>query len=100
MTGRPGEHPLDPWSVVHLGSGVALGLLLRGPVGAVVTLALLLLYEGFEALLRRAKRKPGGKGVFEHESWTNIAHDVLLGQVGWLFAQGAPPLPPAGWLPW
>ena len=100
MTGKPGEHPLDPWSIVHFASGVALGLLLRGPLGAAVTLALLLGYEALEAVLRRIRRKPGGKGLFEHESWGNIAHDVLFGQVGWLFAQGAPSLPLADALPW
>ena len=98
MTGKPGESPLDPWSVVHFASGAGLGLLLRGPVGAAVTLGLLVLYEAFEGALRRVKRR--GKGLFEHESWRNIAYDVLFGQLGWLFAQGAPPVPGLGWLPW
>lgn len=88
MTGRPGEPPLDPWSIVHTAAGLALGLVVRDIGWA---LALLLAYEAFEAVLRRVKR--GGKGLFEHESWPNIWYDVLFGSVGWLFAQGMPALP-------
>lgn len=91
MSGRPGEHPLDPWSIVHVGAGLALGLAVRDIVWA---LALLLAYEVFEAGLRRVKRH--GKGLFEYESWPNIWYDVLFGTVGWLFAQGMPPAP---WTP-
>src|SRR5687768_7594259 len=78
VTGKPGEAPLDPWSIVHFGSGLAVGLVLRSPVAA---LAALVLYEGFEGLLRRVKRQ-GGKGLFEHESWANITYDVLFGMMG------------------
>lgn len=92
MTGKPGEPPLDPWSIVHFASGLALGALFRGVVGAVVTLVLLVLYEVLEGALRRVKAKPGGKGLFEHESWKNIAYDVLFGMLGWVFAQGLPAL--------
>ena len=91
MSGRPGEDPLDGWSVVHVLAGVGVGLLVRD---ALLALLLLVAYEGFEAALRRVKpRGKQGKGLFEHESWTNIGYDVLFGFVGWVFAQGMRPLP-------
>jgi hypothetical protein len=76
---RKGEAPFDLWSWVHLGSGAALGLVLASPLWAA---GLLLLYEGFEALLRRIKTEEGG--LFEYESWPNIAADVLVGLVGFI----------------
>jgi hypothetical protein len=87
VTGRPGEPPLDPWSVVHVAAGLALGLVVRD---ALLAFVLILGYEVLEAGLRRVKR--GGKGLFEYESWPNIWYDVLFGVVGWLFAQGMPAL--------
>ncbi|MEK6976757.1 MAG: hypothetical protein AABY18_10520 [Candidatus Thermoplasmatota archaeon] len=92
MSGKPGEPPLDPWSFVHLGSGGALGLVLHGS-WALLALALLVVYEALEGVLRRVKRR--GKGIFEYESWSNIAYDVLFGMMGWLFAQGLPAVPVA-----
>lgn len=89
MTGRPGEAPLDGWSIVHLGAGLAVGLVVRNPL---LALALIVAYEAFEGGLRRVKPRGAGKGLFEHESWTNIRHDVLFGTLGWLFAQGMPHL--------
>lgn len=96
VTGKPGEPPLDPWSIVHFTSGLALGVLLRD---ALVVLVLLVAYEGFEGVLRRVKGRRSGKGVFEHESWTNIAYDVLFGMLGWVFAQGLPHVDLWPW-PW
>lgn len=78
---------MDPWSVVHVTAGLALGLVVRDLVWA---LAFIMAYEVFEAGLRRVKRR--GKGIFEYESWQNIWYDVLFGTVGWLFAQGMPAL--------
>ena len=74
--------------MVHVGGGLALGLVVRDAVWAV---ALILAYEVFEGVLRRVKSN--GKGLFEYESWPNIWYDVLFGTVGWLFAQGMPALP-------
>lgn len=74
---RAGDPPLDLWSVAHLASGVALGGL-AAPFWLVVFL--LVIYEGFEALLRR---KRSGKGIFEHESRLNIFVDVVVGLAGW-----------------
>lgn len=97
MSGRPGEAPLDEWSIVHVLGGLAVGLLVRN---AAVALLLIVAYEGFEGALRRVKpRGKQGKGLFEYESWSNIRHDVLFGAVGWVFAQGMPDfdLPWAWW---
>ncbi|HLF15944.1 MAG TPA: hypothetical protein VI796_00715 [Candidatus Thermoplasmatota archaeon] len=80
MTGmRPGHAALDLWSLVHLGAGVALGLL-----GTVWWLAFLLLvaFEALEGILRRVKRHGGG-GLFEYESWPNVLADIAIGMVGW-----------------
>jgi hypothetical protein len=96
VTGKPGEPPLDPWSIVHFASGLALGTVLHHPT---LVLALLAAYEAFEGALRRVKGRRTGKGVFEHESWTNIVHDVLFGMLGWVFAQGLPRLDLWPW-PW
>lgn len=87
MTGRPGEAPLDGWSVVHVLGGAAVGLLVRN---GLLALAVILAYEVLEAGLRRVRPRGADKGVFEHESWPNIGYDVLFGLVGWLFAQGMP----------
>lgn len=87
MSGDPGEHPLDPWSIVHTASGIALGLVVHN---ALVALGLLLLYEAFEALLRRVPLRGRRAGLFESESWRNIRFDVLFGMIGWLLAQGLP----------
>lgn len=91
---KPGEPPLDGWSIIHLLSGMGLGVILRAD-WFWFALLILVAYEGFEALLRRVKPR-GGKGVFEYESWSNIGYDVLFGAIGWLFAQGLPALP----VPW
>lgn len=90
LTGRPGEAPIDPWSIVHVACGLALGLAVRN---AFLALGLVLAYEVFEAGLRRVKPRGADKGLFEHESWSNIGHDVIFGMVGWLFAQGMPAIP-------
>lgn len=93
VSGDPGEDPLDPWSVVHAASGLALGLFVRN---GMLALALLLAYEGAEALLRRIPVGGRRDGLFEYESWRNIGFDILFGMIGWLFAQGMPAIP----LPW
>jgi hypothetical protein len=76
---RRGEAALDRWSLVHAASGAALGLLTRS---FLLALALLVAYEALEAGLRALKRDPAGKGLFEYESWPNIAADVLVGMAG------------------
>jgi hypothetical protein len=73
---------------VHVAAGIAVGLVVRDIVWA---MAVIVGYEVLEAGLRRVKRH--GKGLFEYESWPNIWYDVLFGGVGWLLAQGIPPLP-------
>lgn len=99
MSGDPGEEPLDAWSIVHTASGIALGLVIHNPL---LALALLLLYEAFEAVLRRVPRRGRRAGVFEPESWRNIRFDILFGMIGWLLAQGLPapdvPFLPSGLL--
>ena len=77
---RPGEAALDWWTLPHVGSGIVLALLLAEPW---LIAALLIVYEAFEAALRRIKTKAGA-GVFEYESWPNIIADVLVAMVPWL----------------
>lgn len=74
---RKGEAALDWWSLVHLGSGLVLGL---APIGWVWAIGLLVGYEVFEAGLRRIKTKEGG--LFEYESWPNIGVDIVVGLLG------------------
>lgn len=74
---RPGEAPLDAWSLVHAASGAGLALVV-GPW--YVALGLLVAYEGLEAGLRRIKVEEGG--LFEYESWPNIVADVAVGMLG------------------
>lgn len=71
---------MDWWTLPHVGSGIALALLLAE---GWLILALLILYEAFEEALRRVKTKAGA-GVFEHESWPNIIADVIVAMVPWL----------------
>ncbi len=80
---RPGDPPFDRWTLVHIASGVGLGLL-GTPWWLAV--ALLVVYEVFEAVLRR--RRSGG-GVFEHESLANILADIAVGLAGWAVAKWA-----------
>lgn len=88
---RPGDAPLDWWSIVHTASGAALAVV----VGRWwVALGLLLAYEVMEAGLRRVKRH--GDGLFEYESWYNIALDIVVGMVGWFVVAYLVPLPD-GW---
>lgn len=81
-SGRRGEAALDAWTWVHVGSGVALGVLLRSWW---VVLALLVAYEAFEGVLRRIKLEEGG--LFEYESWPNIVADVVAGMAGFAAAR-------------
>jgi hypothetical protein len=78
MSYRKGEAPFDRWSLVHAGSGMVLGLL---RLDWLLVLTLLLLYEAFEGFLRRVKTEDGG--LFEYESWPNIAIDIAAGMVGY-----------------
>lgn len=87
MTGKPGEEPLDSWSIVHVLGGISCGMLVRDPV---LALGLIIGYEYLEGGLRRVRPAGASKGLFEDESWTNIRHDVLFGFLGWVFAQGLP----------
>jgi hypothetical protein len=77
VTGRKGEAALDWWTLVHFAAGLVLGLL---PIGWVWATAIIVGYEVLEAGLRRVKTKEGG--LFEHESWPNIAVDVAIGLAG------------------
>ncbi|HET6397938.1 MAG TPA: hypothetical protein VFH47_00100 [Candidatus Thermoplasmatota archaeon] len=91
----PGQAPLDWWSLVHVCSGAMLGL---AGVSGPWMLAILVGYEVLEAGLRRIpRRKDEARGLFEHESWANIAMDVVVGAAGWLVAK---PFGPLGFLPW
>src|SRR5438552_2756889 len=87
---RRGEAALDAWTWVHVGSGAALGALLGSWW---LALLLLLLYEAFEAGLRRIRLQDGG--LFEYESWPNIGADVVAGLLG--FAAMRLLLQAAGW---
>lgn len=77
---RSGKAALDWWTLPHVGSGIVLAILLA-EVWLILTL--LILYEAFEAALRRVKTKSGG-GVFEYESWPNIIADIIVAMVPWL----------------
>jgi len=78
---RAGEDPLDAWSLVHVASGLALGL-----PGWPWWLVLLLLvaFEALEGVMRRIR--PGGEGLFEYESWPNVGMDVVVGMAGFAVA--------------
>jgi hypothetical protein len=78
VTGGPGEAAFDSWTWVHLSSGM--GLAFMG-VTWWWALGLLIVYEVFEAALRRIKLEEGG--LFEYESWGNIVADVVVGVAGW-----------------
>jgi hypothetical protein len=78
---RRGEAPFDKWSLVHAASGAALGLLFSS---FLLAFGLLAAYEGVEALLRRVRPDPEGKGLFEYESWPNILADILVGMAGFV----------------
>lgn len=77
---RKGAAALDWWTLPHVASGIVLAILLAE---AWLILALLIVYEAFEAALRRVKTKAGA-GVFEYESWPNIIADVIVAMVPWL----------------
>lgn len=93
---RKGEAALDWWSFIHLGAGLALGLLRIDWLWAVV---LVVGFEGLEAILRLVKpRRMHGKGLFEHESWPNIVADVIIGLGGFaLVHHTVGPLVPWPW---
>lgn len=74
---RRGEAAFDRWSWVHLGSGLALGVLFSGWL---VPLSLLVAFEAAEGVLRRIPFKAGG--LSEYESWPNILADLFVGMVG------------------
>ncbi len=77
---RPGEAPIDSWTLVHLAAGAAIGLL---HIPVLWALGGLFVYEAVEGALRRI---PGtnGKGLFEYESWWNIAVDVVAAAVAYV----------------
>lgn len=87
---RAGDAALDAWSWVHFGSGLALGVVLSSWWLAFLALAA---FEVVEALLRRVGR--GGKGLFEHESWANVAADLVIGMLGWMLTARWIPFPDA-----
>ena len=69
---------MDWWTLVHFAAGLALGLL---PMGWAWAALIVVGYEVLEGGLRRIKTKDGG--LFEYESWPNIAVDVLIGLAGY-----------------
>jgi hypothetical protein len=75
---RPGHAPVDAWSLMHLASGLLLGVLTQTWWLALV---LVVGFEILEAGMRRIKRH--GKGLFEYESWPNIIADIVIGILGW-----------------
>jgi hypothetical protein len=77
MTGRKGEDALDWWTLVHFAAGLVLGLL---PIGWLWATVIVVGYEVLEGGLRRIKTAEGG--LFEYESWTNIAVDIVVGLAG------------------
>jgi hypothetical protein len=81
---QAGEAPFDRWSLVHVGSGIALGLVFADWTGFLIVVALLVGYEALEGILRHIKPDPNGKGLFEYESWPNIIADVLVGLAGFV----------------
>jgi hypothetical protein len=83
---RKGEAALDAWSWVHLAGGALIGLTgLLWPWA----LGLIVGFEVLEGGLRRIKRD--GEGLFEYESWTNIAADIVVGAVGYFLGRYAAP---------
>jgi hypothetical protein len=87
---RKGQAAFDRWSIPHLLTGFGLGMLpLRWPF----VLALLVAYEAFEGGLRQYRLEEGG--VFEYESWPNIAADIMLGMLGYALTQWG-----LGWRLW
>lgn len=80
---RRGEAPLDNWSWAHVASGA--GLALSG-VSWGWAFGLLVGFEALEGALRRARSKEAG-GLFEYESWPNIAADVMTGMIGFAGAR-------------
>lgn len=82
---RPGEAPVDWWSVPHVATGIALALLVDPWWMALV---LLVGYEVLEAGLRHIPGKDGG--LFEYESWPNIFADVAFGMLGWFLGSLSP----------
>ena len=87
---QPGEAAFDLWSWVHFGSGLALGVVVQSWW---LALAALGGFEVAEAVLRRVRRH--GRGLFEHESWANIAADILVGAAGWAASAWLLPWPGA-----
>lgn len=75
---RRGDSAPDRWSWVHLAGGLGLGL-----VGSPWWLAVGLIvgFEAVEAALRRITTAEGG--LFEYESWPNVAADVVIGITGY-----------------
>lgn len=91
MTGRKGEAAIDWWTLVHFAAGLVLGLL---PIGWLWAVAAVVGYEVLEAGLRRIKTRGGG--LFEYESWPNIAADIVIGLAGFAIVHVAV----APFLPW
>jgi len=91
VTGRKGEAAIDEWSLAHVASGFVVGLL---PIGWLTAAAAIVGYEAFEGLLRRIKTEEGG--LFEYESWPNVAADIVLGLLGFAILH----LAVARFLPW
>jgi|GEM_PF-2266824 len=70
---------LDPWTVVHLSAGLALGLM-RLPLGRCLAAAL-----AYEVAEQFAERRDWAQGVFETdgpESVANAVADVLVFAAG------------------
>lgn len=87
---RPGDAPIDVWSLAHLATGFALGVLSQKWW---LAFALVAGFELFEAVMRRVKRH--GAGIFEYESWPNIIADIAIGMLGWYATAWWIPIPDA-----
>jgi hypothetical protein len=83
---RKGEAALDAWSLAHLASGVGLGLVGLATIWALVAIVA---FEVVEGGLRRIKTTQRSSGLFEHESWSNIAADIVVGASGFFLGRAA-----------
>lgn len=75
---KRGDAIVDGWTLVHLFTGYLFGRLRLHPLLAI---ALFALFEFWEAT-QRAKSNGEGSGVFENESYFNIAGDMAANWLG------------------
>jgi hypothetical protein len=81
----------DPWSLIHLTSGMFAGLVGVGPV---LSMSAAIGYDVFEQL---AEREPWGQQIFRtpgSENWENILADLGLFALGWYLGHRYHETPP------